>query len=47
LEILLALFYWSDQLIDTRIRFEGIDLPSVYLAELADKRFDLSPEQMK
>lgn len=46
LDVLLAPFYWKDALADTSIRLDGIDLPSVYLAALAGKRFSfpLNPD---
>lgn len=39
LEVLLAPFYWQDALVDTSIRLDGIDLPSLHLSALAGKSF--------
>jgi hypothetical protein len=46
IEILLKPFLWKDTLVDTSIRLDGIDLPSLHLSELAGKQFNfpLNPE---
>lgn len=46
LTILLQAFVLGDELIATSLRLDGIDLPSVRLAELVSKSFDfpLNPE---
>lgn len=47
IEVLLRPFLWNDQLIDTSIRLDGIDLPTVILGQLVDKtfQFPLNPNE--
>ncbi len=46
IEVLLRPFYWNEELIDTSIRLDGIDLPDVVLRQLVGKTFEfpLNPD---